>query len=80
MRSRQFIMKDLYTFDADFETARDTYEIVCQAYNKIFSRIGIDFVKGGIFANRARQFFNPYFQSKQQQETWAVRYRTNTII
>lgn len=49
MRSRQFIMKDLYTFDVDIETAKDTYETVCEAYNIIFSRIGIDFVKGKFF-------------------------------
>lgn len=46
MRSRQFVMKDLYTFDVDIESAKDTYEIVCEAYNNIFRRIGIDFVKG----------------------------------
>lgn len=46
MRSKQFVMKDLYTFDANIETANDTYEMVCEAYNQIFSRIGIDFVKG----------------------------------
>lgn len=46
MRSRQFVMKDLYTFDADTESAKDTYEVVSEAYNNIFSKIGIDFVKG----------------------------------
>lgn len=51
MRSRQFIMKDLYTFDVDIETAKDTYETVGEAYNKIFSKIGIDFVKGKFFSN-----------------------------
>lgn len=51
MRSRQFVMKDLYTFDEDIETAKNTYEMVCEAYNSIFSRIGIDFVKGVYFIN-----------------------------
>lgn len=47
MRSRQFVMKDLYTFDVDIESAKDTYDTVGEAYNNIFSWIGIDFVKGG---------------------------------
>lgn len=46
MRSKQFIMKDLYTFDTDEETAKDTYETVCEAYNNIFKKIGVDFVRG----------------------------------
>lgn len=46
MRGKQFLMKDLYTFDVDIESAKKTYEEVCDSYNTIFKRIGIDFIKG----------------------------------
>lgn len=39
-------MKDLYTFDVDEEKALESYEEVCSAYDSIFSRIGVEFVKG----------------------------------
>lgn len=46
MRSRQFIMKDLYTFDVDMDSARRSYDLVCTAYDHILKRIGLDFVRG----------------------------------
>ncbi|KAF2901000.1 hypothetical protein ILUMI_05184 [Ignelater luminosus] len=45
MRGRQFMMKDLYTFDTDLETAQETYNEVCESYDNIFKKIGINFVK-----------------------------------
>ncbi|XP_078033233.1 prolyl-tRNA synthetase 2-like protein, mitochondrial isoform X2 [Augochlora pura] len=44
-RSREFIMKDLYTFDATLENANETYETICEAYDNIFKLIGITFIK-----------------------------------
>lgn len=46
IRSREFLMKDLYTFDSDKEAAMKTYELVSDTYEQIFSAIGIDYVKG----------------------------------
>lgn len=46
IRSKQFIMKDLYTFDLDTDSAKATYEEVCATYTSIFKRIGVEFVKG----------------------------------
>lgn len=43
MRSREFIMKDAYSFHADQSSLEVTYEIMHQAYNRIFERIGFDF-------------------------------------
>lgn len=48
MRGRQFIMKDLYTFDTDLEAAQETYNEVCEGYDNIFKKIGINVVKGTI--------------------------------
>ncbi|KAK3609898.1 hypothetical protein CHS0354_036662 [Potamilus streckersoni] len=45
LRGREFEMKDMYTFDATEENARVTYEIVCNAYDKIFKRLNLPFVK-----------------------------------
>jgi len=41
LRVREFIMKDLYSFDAD-ETGLDkSYQSMCQAYNNIYARLGL---------------------------------------
>jgi prolyl-tRNA synthetase len=44
LRGREFIMKDLYTFDASEEAALRTYEEVLIAYKNIFNKIGVPFV------------------------------------
>jgi len=43
MRGREFIMKDAYSFDADAEAARDSYQAMFDAYGRIFSRCGLEF-------------------------------------
>ncbi|XP_074688059.1 putative proline--tRNA ligase, mitochondrial [Strix aluco] len=45
LRSREFYMKDMYTFDASEEAARQTYDLVCDAYRSLFNRLGLPFVK-----------------------------------
>ncbi|KAK2588290.1 hypothetical protein KPH14_004310 [Odynerus spinipes] len=45
LRSREFIMKDLYTFDANLDDATNTYNLVCEAYTKIFKQLGIEYIK-----------------------------------
>ena len=43
MRSREFIMKDAYSFHMSQESLEETYQTMYQTYNRIFSRIGLDF-------------------------------------
>ena len=43
MRSREFIMKDAYSFHADQESLQETYDTMYEAYCKIFTRLGLDF-------------------------------------
>jgi len=43
MRSREFIMKDAYSFHMDKESLQNTYDEMFDAYNRIFSRLGLDF-------------------------------------
>ncbi|XP_043600786.1 probable proline--tRNA ligase, mitochondrial isoform X1 [Bombus pyrosoma] len=45
LRSREFIMKDLYTFDIDLDRAKETYALVCETYENIFKKIGITHIK-----------------------------------
>lgn len=45
LRCREFIMKDLYTFDNSVEAAHDTYQEICSAYDRIFHRLRIPFLK-----------------------------------
>jgi prolyl-tRNA synthetase len=43
MRSREFIMKDAYSFDRDQETAKASYQVMAGAYRKIFDRFGLTY-------------------------------------
>ena len=43
MRGREFVMKDAYSFDIDDEGASRSYEIMREAYMRIFTRCGLDF-------------------------------------
>jgi len=42
MRSKEFIMKDAYSFDMDEEGLERSYQAMRRAYRNIFSRCGID--------------------------------------
>lgn len=43
MRSREFIMKDAYSFDKDYEGLDKSYDEMYKAYEKIFTRCGLTF-------------------------------------
>ena len=43
MRSREFIMKDAYSFHSSQQSLQTTYEMMYQAYSNIFSRLGLEF-------------------------------------
>ncbi len=43
MRSREFIMKDLYSFDKDVDGMNISYQKMYDAYSKIFTRCGLKF-------------------------------------
>lgn len=43
MRGREFIMKDLYSFDRDEAGLQESYQKMYDAYNRIFSRCGLNF-------------------------------------
>jgi prolyl-tRNA synthetase len=43
MRGREFTMKDAYSFDKDKESALKSYQVMFDAYIKIFDRIGLTY-------------------------------------
>ena len=43
MRSREFIMKDAYSFDVDKDGLMKSYQGMYDAYSKIFTRLGLEF-------------------------------------
>ena len=43
MRSREFIMKDAYSFHIDQASLQETYDVMYDTYCRIFSRLGLDF-------------------------------------
>jgi len=43
MRSREFIMKDAYSFHLDQDSLQETYDVMYQAYSNIFNHLGLKF-------------------------------------
>lgn len=43
MRSREFIMKDLYSFDKDVDSMNISYEKMYKAYSNVFDRVGLKY-------------------------------------
>jgi len=61
MRGREFIMKDLYSFDVDEAGLEESYQAMYRAYNRIFSRCGLKFRpveadSGAIGGNSSQEF------------------------
>lgn len=62
MRTREFVMKDLYSFNRDEKGFREFYESCATAYSKIFDRLGIGdktyrtFASGGSFSKFSDEF------------------------
>jgi len=63
LRGKEFIMKDLYSFNADADGLDKFYDEVKNAYTKIFKRVGIGeityltFAGEGLFAQSSNQEF-----------------------
>ena len=61
MRGREFLMKDAYSFDLDFEGAKRSYEAMFNAYLRTFKRMGLTAVpmtadSGAIGGNLTHEF------------------------
>ena len=74
MRSREFLMKDSYSFHLSEECLEDTYQIMRKAYSNILKRIGLNFkiVKadsGAIGGDRSEEF---HVLAENGEDTLAV--------
>jgi prolyl-tRNA synthetase len=61
MRSREFIMKDAYSFHLSDDSLQETYDRMYQAYSNIFTRLGLKFRavladSGSIGGNLSHEF------------------------
>lgn len=61
MRSREFLMKDAYSFHANQASLEDTYQVMFNAYSTIFTRLGLKFRPviadtGSIGGNASHEF------------------------
>ncbi|MES2059532.1 MAG: aminoacyl--tRNA ligase-related protein [Patescibacteria group bacterium] len=62
MRTREFIMKDLYSFNVDLDAHMEFYEKAKDAYRRIFDKVGIGhktyltLASGGSFSSNSHEF------------------------
>ncbi len=61
MRSREFLMKDAYSFHLDAESLQQTYDAMYQAYCRVFERMGlmfraVDADSGSIGGSQSQEF------------------------
>ncbi|KAL2006152.1 hypothetical protein VTN00DRAFT_9806 [Thermoascus crustaceus] len=71
LRGREFIMKDLYTFDYNTEAALKTYDLVRQAYTRLFNELKIPYLvavadSGNMGGNLSHEF---HFPSSKGEDT-----------
>jgi prolyl-tRNA synthetase len=64
LRSREFLMKDAYSFDVDVEGLSRSYEAMYRAYCRIFERCGLEYVvveaeSGPIGGDASHEFMVP---------------------
>lgn len=62
LRTREFLMKDLYSFSSDEKSHDEFYEKATEAYFKIYDRLGLGdftykcFASGGVFSKYSHEF------------------------
>ncbi|EHJ52641.1 proline--tRNA ligase [Streptococcus macacae] len=76
LRTREFIMKDGYSFHADYESLDVTYEEYRKAYEAIFTRVGLDFKAiigdGGAMGGKDSQEFMAVTPDRTDLAHWLV--------
>ncbi|MCX5330976.1 MULTISPECIES: proline--tRNA ligase [unclassified Streptomyces] len=64
LRGREFLMKDSYSFDTEDEGLAQSYALHRQAYQKIFTRLGLDYricaaTAGAMGGSKSEEFLAP---------------------
>ena len=74
MRAREFIMKDAYSFHLDQASLEATYDVMAEAYARIFTRLGLRFRKvdahGGEIGGSRSQEFHVLAESGEDRIAW----------
>ena len=76
LRTREFIMKDGYSFHANYDSLNVTYDEYKSAYEKIFTRSELDFKAiigdGGAMGGKDSQEFMAITPSRTDLDRWVV--------
>jgi prolyl-tRNA synthetase, family II len=76
LRTREFIMKDGYSFHSSYDSLDETYNDYRTAYEKIFSRAGLDFKAiigdAGAMGGKDSQEFMAITSDRSDLEKWLV--------
>ncbi|MCL2677374.1 MAG: proline--tRNA ligase, partial [Streptococcaceae bacterium] len=76
LRGREFIMKDAYSFHADYDSLGETYLNYKKAYERIFTRAGLDFKAiigdGGAMGGKDSQEFMAITADRSELEKWLI--------
>jgi prolyl-tRNA synthetase len=64
LRGREFVMKDAYSFDVSDEGLAKSYQAQRDAYERIFQRLGVDYVvvkadAGAMGGSKSEEFLSP---------------------
>lgn len=64
LRGREFVMKDAYSFDVDDDGLKRAYQAQRDAYERIFTRLGVDYVivkadAGAMGGSASEEFLSP---------------------
>ena len=64
LRGREFVMKDAYSFDVDDDGLKRSYQAQRDAYERIFTRLGVDYVivkadAGAMGGSASEEFLSP---------------------
>lgn len=84
LRTREFIMKDGYSFHADYDSLDVTYEDYRQAYERIFDRSGLEYKAiigdGGAMGGKDSQEFMAITPERTDLDRWLVLDKSITSL
>lgn len=76
LRTREFIMKDAYSFHANYDSLDSVYDEYKAAYERIFTRSGLDFKAiigdGGAMGGKDSQEFMAITSARTDLDCWVV--------
>jgi prolyl-tRNA synthetase len=84
LRTREFIMKDAYSFDRDAEGLQASYEKFIEAYDRIFDRVGLEWYRvesdGGMMGGSGAHEYMAPCPAGENDVALAPGYAANTEV